>query len=124
VAVHEHLFAWAQAEGLDFDLKREGILHIYRDKKSFDHAGGVSKLLDDETKLVTSRLDLDRFRVAGTAELNGYNKDIRANRIRPLVDWVNQCFPGINTRQVVPWVGLRTCFTTPGTGIWVGRLQR
>jgi D-amino-acid dehydrogenase len=247
IAAREHLFAWAQAEGVDFDLKKEGILHIYRDKKGFDHAGEVSKLLaegglprravtpsemkdieptlagnyyggyftesdatgdihkftsamakaaerlgvrclyeqdvealrtdgtkaevlvregagklshqfdalvvcagvqsrsfatqlgdrvniypvkgysitvnlldpqsqasaptvsllDDETKLVTSRLGADCFRVAGTAEFNGYNKDIRADRIRPLVDWVNQCFPGINTRQVVPWAGLR-----------------
>jgi D-amino-acid dehydrogenase len=247
VAAREHLFSWAQAEGVDFDLKREGILHIYRDKKGFDHAGEVSKLLaeggvprravtptemkaieptlagsyyggyftesdstgdihkfttgmaaaiarmgvtcryeqdviavrsngtvasvtvqtgdgplvhlfdglvvcagvesrnfaaqlgdrvniypvkgysitvnlpdaqsqaaapmvsllDDETKLVTSRLGVDRFRVAGTAEFNGYNRDIRADRIRPLVNWVNQCFPGINTRQVVPWAGLR-----------------
>lgn len=247
VAAREHLFAWAEAEGVEFDLKKEGILHIYRDKKGFDHAGEVSKLLaegglhrfavtpsemkaieptlagkyyggyftesdatgdihkftcgmaaaiermgvtcryeqdvialrsdgtqasvtvrsgaeqsvhhfdglvvcagvesrnfasqlgdrvniypvkgysitvnltdaqsqaaapmvsllDDETKLVTSRLGLDRFRVAGTAEFNGYNKDIRADRIRPLIDWVNQCFPGVNTRQVVPWAGLR-----------------
>lgn len=247
IAAREHLFAWAQEEGVDFDLKKEGILHIYRDKKGFNHAGEVSKmlaqgglprravtpsemkaieptlagtyyggyftesdstgdihkfttgmaiaaerlgvkclygqdalslhsdgikaevtvaesdghvthqfdrlvvcagvesrnfaaqlgervniypvkgysitvnlpdaqsqasapivsLLDDETKLVTSRLGLDRFRVAGTAEFNGYNKDIRADRIRPLIAWVNQCFPGINTRQVVPWAGLR-----------------
>lgn len=247
IAAREHLFSWAQAEGVDFDLKKEGILHIYRDKKSFSHAGEVSKLLaqgglarravtpsemraieptlagtyyggyftesdstgdihkfttgmasaaerlgvqclygqdvkvlhsngnkaqvtvgdgegqlthqfdglvvcagvesrsfaaqlgdrvniypvkgysitvnlpdepsqaaaptvsllDDETKLVTSRLGVDRFRVAGTAEFNGFNRDIRADRIRPLVDWVNQCFPGINTRQVVPWAGLR-----------------
>jgi D-amino-acid dehydrogenase len=247
IAAREHLFAWAQAEGVDFDLKKEGILHIYRDKKGFDHAGKVStllaqgglprravtpsemkaieptlagnyyggyftesdstgdihkfttgiakaaerlgvrclyeqdvqalrsdgskaevtvvdgngqvthhfdalvvcagvesrgfaaqlgdrvniypvkgysitvnlldeqsqsaaptvSLLDDETKLVTSRLGVGRFRVAGTAEFNGYNKDIRADRIKPLVDWVNQCFPGINTRQVVPWAGLR-----------------
>ncbi|MDE2416384.1 MAG: D-amino acid dehydrogenase [Burkholderiales bacterium] len=247
IAAREHLFAWANAEGVDFDLKKEGILHIYRDKKGFEHAGAVSKLLaqgglprravtpaemraieptlagnyyggyftesdstgdihkfatgmanaaerlgvrclygqnvvalrsdgakaevtvnegdgqlthhfdglvvcagvesrsfaaqlgdrvniypvkgysitvnlpdeqsqaaaptvsllDDETKLVTSRLGVDRFRVAGTAEFNGYNKDIRADRIRPLVEWVNQCFPGINTRQVVPWAGLR-----------------
>jgi len=64
-------------------------------------------LLDDETKLVTSRLGDDRFRVAGTAEFNGYNRDIRADRIRPLVEWVNQCFPGVNTRSVVPWAGLR-----------------
>lgn len=247
VAAREHLFAWASAEGVDFDLKKEGILHIYRNKSGFEHAGEVSKLLaagglprravtpeemkaieptlagtyyggyftesdstgdihkftnglaaalvrmgvnclygqdvvtlrsngnrasvtvqtdvgplvhhfdglvvcagvesrdfaaqlgdrvniypvkgysitvnlndaqsqaaapivsllDDETKLVTSRLGLDRFRVAGTAEFNGYNRDIRADRIRPLVAWVNQCFPGINTRQVVPWAGLR-----------------
>ncbi|HJW56654.1 MAG TPA: D-amino acid dehydrogenase [Burkholderiaceae bacterium] len=250
VAAREHLFSWAAAEGVDFDLKKEGILHIYRDKKGFEHAGEVSKLLaagglqrravtpaemraieptlagnyyggyytesdctgdihkftvgmaeaiermgvqclygkdvlaihsndkiasvilddgvsgaatqryqfdgmvvcagvnsrafaaqlgdrvniypvkgysitvnlldgrsqaaaptvsllDDETKLVTSRLGVDRFRVAGTAEFNGYNKDIRANRIRPLIDWVNQCFPNVQTRQVVPWAGLR-----------------
>jgi D-amino-acid dehydrogenase len=247
VAAREHLFAWARAEGIDFDLKKEGILHIYRDKAGFEHAGEVSQLLaagglprravtpaemrsieptlagsyyggyftesdstgdihkftvgmaeaierlgvrceygagvtsvrsdgkqarvtvqrggerevhpfdgllvcagvasralasqlgdrvniypvkgysitvnlldarsrasaptvsllDDETKLVTSRLGAERFRVAGTAEFNGCNKDIRADRIRPLVDWVNQCFPGVSTRQVVPWAGLR-----------------
>jgi len=64
-------------------------------------------LLDDETKLVTSRLGVGRFRVAGTAEFNGFNKDIRADRVRPLIDWVQQCFPGIDTRNVVPWAGLR-----------------
>jgi D-amino-acid dehydrogenase len=247
IAAREHFFAWAQAEGVDFNVEKRGILHIYRDKKGFDHAANVSRLLaagglerhpvtpeemraieptlagtyyggfytesdstgdihkytvglaaaaerlgvtirygqqvrdlrsdgetafitalddgqeqthrfdglvvcagvasrslaaqlgdrvniypvkgysitvnlmdeqsreaapwvsllDDETKLVTSRLGPDRFRVAGTAEFNGYNKDIRADRIKPLVDWVNQCFPGVNTRQVVPWAGLR-----------------
>jgi len=45
IAAREHLFAWAASEGIDFDHKREGILHIYRDKKGFDHAGRVSKLL-------------------------------------------------------------------------------
>jgi D-amino-acid dehydrogenase len=247
VAARQHLFAWAQEEGIDFDLKKEGILHIYRDKKGFDHAGRVSQmlakgglprravtpeemkaieptlagtyyggyftesdstgdihkftnglaaaaerlgvktlygqdvksvrsdgqqavitvagdegsvvhtfdgmvvcagvasrdfasqlgdrvniypvkgysitvnlndeqsqagapnvsLLDDETKLVTSRLGLNRFRVAGTAEFNGVDRDIRADRIRPLIEWVEQCFPKINTRSVVPWAGLR-----------------
>ena len=247
VAAREYLFSWAQDEGIDFDLKREGILHIYRDKAGFTHAGKVSKLLakgglerravtldemraieptlagtyyggyftesdstgdihkfthglslaieklgvktlyeqfvekigsdgkrvhitlnqagrshvvsfdkvvicagvesrqlaaqlgdlvniypvkgysitvnlpdsasqagaptvsllDDETKLVTSRLGIDRFRVAGTAEFNGFNKDIRADRIKPLVDWVEQCFPQVSTRSVVPWAGLR-----------------
>ncbi len=247
MAAREHFFAWADAEGLDFNVEKRGILHIYRDQNGFEHAARVSKLLaagglerravtpdemraieptlagryyggfytesdatgdihkytvglaaaaermgvhirygqsvrklradgtsawvtlqdgdvtethrfdgvvvcagvasrdfaaqlgdrvniypvkgysitvnlsdaqsqqsapwvsllDDETKLVTSRLGVDRFRVAGTAEFNGVNKDIRADRIKPLVDWVNQCFPGVNTRQVVPWAGLR-----------------
>jgi D-amino-acid dehydrogenase len=247
IAARDYLFKWAQQEGIDFDLKREGILHIYRDKDSYQHAAkvtallqkgglerrpvspdemrlieptlqgdfyggyftesdstgdihkftfGLSKalermgvqtiyesevtrlktngtqvqlhvlhgqehasyqadaavvccgtssrelaaqvgdrvnvypvkgysitvhlndaqsqasapqvsLLDDATKLVTSRLGLDRFRVAGTAEFNGFNKDIRADRIQPLVDWVAQCFPGISTRQFTPWAGLR-----------------
>jgi D-amino-acid dehydrogenase len=247
IAAREHLFAWAEQEGIDFDLKTKGILHIYRDKASFDQAGKVSKLLaagglqrravtpqemraieptlagqyhggyftesdatgdihrftrglaeaavrkgvkclyeqhvsavttdgqrasvtvgqgadktttvfdavvvcagtasralaatlgdrvniypvkgysitvnlddaqsqasapevsllDEATKLVSSRLGQDRFRVAGTAEFNGYNCDIRADRIKPLVDWVQQCFPGISTHSVVPWAGLR-----------------
>jgi D-amino-acid dehydrogenase len=64
-------------------------------------------LLDDETKLVTSRLGADRFRVAGTAEFNGIDLNIRADRIKPLVNWVNECFPGVDTRRVEPWAGLR-----------------
>lgn len=64
-------------------------------------------LLDDETKLVTSRLGKDRFRIAGTAEFNGYNKDIRADRVQPLIRWVNEIFPDVNTEHVVPWAGLR-----------------
>lgn len=42
-------------------------------------------LLDESAKIVTSRLGPDRLRVAGTAEFNGYNRDIRADRIQPLV---------------------------------------
>ncbi|EHJ94689.1 D-amino acid dehydrogenase 3 small subunit [Vreelandella boliviensis LC1] len=251
IAAREHLFQWAQEEQIDFDLKQKGILHIYRDKKGYDHAAKVSQLLsqgglerqpvtpeemraieptlagnyyggfftesdatgdihkfthglaqaaerrgvtlkyghsvqdigadeqhawitaddsadlggepvretfdsvvvcagvgsralaaklgdrvniypvkgysitvqlddaasqqaaptvsllDDETKLVTSRLGDDRFRIAGTAEFNGFNRDIRDNRIRPLIRWVEECFPGVSTRRVVPWAGLR-----------------
>ncbi len=247
IAAREHLLGWARDEHIDFDLEQRGILHIYRDQHSFDHAGQVSRLLaeggltrravtpsemraieptlagtyyggfftdsdatgdihkfttglaaaalrrgvrflygqdvtavstdgrrahvsvtgtagpdrqsfdavvlcagtasralaaqlgdrvniypvkgysitvnlsdetsragaptvsllDDATKLVSSRLGADRFRVAGTAEFNGYDKNIRADRIKPLVDWVQQCFPDVNTRSVVPWAGLR-----------------
>ncbi len=63
--------------------------------------------VDDDAKIVTSRLGADRFRVAGTAEFNGFNRDIRADRIKPLVDWCNDLFPNMSTRQVVPWAGLR-----------------
>jgi len=64
-------------------------------------------LLDDKTKIVTSRLGATRFRVAGTAEFNGFNRDIRAERIAPLVSWCRSHFPGMSTRHAVPWVGLR-----------------
>lgn len=247
IAAREHLFAWAATEGIDFDCRREGILHICRDKAGFEHAarvtellarGGLARravtpeemkaieptlagryyggfytdsdatgdihkftlglaaaaarlgvdcrygqdvtrvktdghgamvtvsrneehqvfvfdalvicagtasrafaamladrvnvypvkgysitvnlpdaisraaaptvsLLDDETKLVTSRLGADRFRVGGTAEFNGVNRDTCIDRIRPLIDWVERCFPGVCTRSVVPWAGLR-----------------
>ncbi|MGK5081484.1 D-amino acid dehydrogenase [Janthinobacterium sp. HLX7-2] len=243
IAAREHLFAWAQEENIDFDHRRAGILHIYREQRGFERAAGVSRLLaqgglvrravtpaemraiepalqggyyggyytdsdstgdihkftsgladacarlgvacrygeqvtalarehgkvrvavgqdsnvfdavvicagtasramaaslgdhvnvypvkgysitvqlddgasraaapcvsllDDATKLVSSRLGEDRLRVAGTAEFNGANHDIRADRIRPLLQWVEQCFPDVNTRKVIPWAGLR-----------------
>lgn len=76
------------------------------DERSQAGAPWVS-LLDDAAKIVTSRLGKDRFRVAGTAEINGVNYDIRADRIAPLVRWTRQYFPDINTSRVVPWSGLR-----------------
>ncbi|QDQ86572.1 D-amino acid dehydrogenase [Alcaligenaceae bacterium SJ-26] len=64
-------------------------------------------LLDEEAKIVTSRLGADRLRVAGTAEYNGYNKDIRADRVQPLIDWTRRQFAPVDTARVVPWAGLR-----------------
>ena len=89
-----------------YPVKGYSITVNLNDPESQSGAPQVS-LLDDETKLVTSRLGSDRFRVAGTAEFNGTNRDIRADRIEPLVRWVHQCFPRINTRHVIPWAGLR-----------------
>lgn len=76
------------------------------EKSDQDAAPWVS-LLDDAAKIVTSRLGANRFRVAGTAEYNGYNRDIRAERIDPLIRWCRAHFPGMSTRQSVPWTGLR-----------------
>jgi len=64
-------------------------------------------LLDDKAKIVTSRLGANKFRVAGTAEFNGYNKDIRDDRIAPLTGWVENLFPDVSTEHAVPWAGLR-----------------
>jgi len=76
------------------------------DEQSRKAAPWVS-LLDDDAKIVTSRLGADRFRVAGTAEFNGFNRDIRSDRVQPLIDWTRRLFPGISTERVVPWAGLR-----------------
>ncbi len=64
-------------------------------------------LLDDSAKIVTSRLGADRFRIAGTAEFNGPNVDIRASRIAPLLAWCRKNFPEVSTRRYEPWAGLR-----------------
>ena len=64
-------------------------------------------LLDDKAKIVASRFGKNRFRIAGTAEFNGANRDIRADRIKPLTDWCERYFPGVSTENVTPWAGLR-----------------
>ncbi len=79
-------------------------------------------LLDDETKIVSSRLGADRFRVAGTAEFNGENRDIRADRVKPLVDWTRRLFPEVDTTHVVPWAGLRPMMPNMLPRVGRGRL--
>tara|TARA_E500000178_G_scaffold258697_1_gene255434 strand:- start:461 stop:1624 length:1164 start_codon:yes stop_codon:yes gene_type:complete len=64
-------------------------------------------LLDDENKIVTSRLGSQRLRIAGSAEFNGFNLDIIQNRVRPLINWCTNLFPNINTNDIKPWAGLR-----------------
>lgn len=89
-----------------YPVKGYSITVCLDDAESQGAAPWVS-LLDDTAKIVTSRLGADRFRVAGTAELNGYNRDIRADRIAPLVGWTRRHFPGVSTERVIPWAGLR-----------------
>jgi D-amino-acid dehydrogenase len=89
-----------------YPVKGYSITVCLDDEQSQNAAPWVS-LLDDKAKIVTSRLGVDRFRVAGTAEINGINRDIRADRVTPLVDWTRRLFPKISTGRVIPWAGLR-----------------
>lgn len=89
-----------------YPVKGYSITVHLEDNAAQEAAPWVS-ILDDRAKIVTSRLGEARFRVAGTAEFNGQNRDIRDDRVRPLVDWTRQLFPGVNTNRIVPWAGLR-----------------
>ena len=75
-------------------------------------------LLDDQYKIVTARLG-DRLRVAGTAEFNGYNKDIREDRIEPLINWTKKTFPYMKWNKIEKWAGLRPM--TPSMMPFVGQ---
>ncbi|CAB3800023.1 D-amino acid dehydrogenase [Paraburkholderia caffeinitolerans] len=77
------------------------------DDETSQRAAPWVSLLDESAKIVTSRLGADRFRVAGTAEINGFNRDIRADRVAPLVEWTRRLFPQVSTSRVIPWAGLR-----------------
>ncbi len=79
---------------------------IYLDDMISQEAAPQVSLLDDPVKIVSSRLG-NRLRVAGTAELAGKNKDIRQDRIRPLLKWVREYFPSVSTENYTPWAGLR-----------------
>lgn len=63
-------------------------------------------LLDDQSKIVSSSLG-NRFRVAGTAEFDGKNYDIRYSRIEPLLKWVQSNFPDISRENYKAWACLR-----------------
>jgi D-amino-acid dehydrogenase len=78
-------------------------------------------LLDENAKIVTSRLGAGRLRIAGTAELAGENRDIRMDRIAPLTGWLRRRFPGVSTEAVMPWAGLRPMTPTMVPRVGPGR---
>ena len=88
-----------------YPVKGYSITVELKDRTSQQHAPWVS-LLDESAKIVASRLGIDRLRVAGTAEFNGYNRDIRSDRIQPLIDWLHRNFD-LSTEFAIPWAGLR-----------------
>ena len=76
-------------------------------------------LTDDEYKLVFSRLG-DRLRIAGTAELNGYDRDLNRVRCEAIVRRVEELFPGAgDTERAQFWTGLRPA--TPSNVPLIGR---
>ena len=103
-----------------YPVKGYSITVNLTDAQSQEGAPKVS-LLDDDAKIVTSRLGRDRFRVAGTAEFNGENRDIRADRIAPLTKWVEDHFPTVSTETVIPWAGLRPMMPNMMPRVGAGR---
>lgn len=82
-----------------------------------DPAPQVS-LTDDEYKLVYSRLG-DRLRVAGTAELSGYDRALNATRIDAILRNVQGLFPAAGDfAAATGWAGLRP--TTPSNVPYLG----
>jgi D-amino-acid dehydrogenase len=76
-------------------------------------------LTDDEYKLVFSRLG-DRLRIAGTAELNGYDRDLNRVRCEAIVKRTEELFPGAgDAEQAQFWTGLRPA--TPSNVPIIGR---
>lgn len=86
--------------------------------KNPDAAFSMS-LTDDEYKLVYSRFG-DRLRVAGTAELNGYDRDLNLVRCNAIVRRAAELLPeAAHWEQSEFWAGLRPA--TPSNVPYIGR---
>jgi D-amino-acid dehydrogenase len=84
-------------------------------------AAWTVSLSDEAHKLVLSRLG-DRLRIAGTAELNGYNTEINQVRCEAIVRRVMELFPDAgDPSRAVYWAGLRPA--TPSNLPCLGRTK-
>ena len=98
-----------------YPLKGYSITALVRDATC---APEVS-LTDESRRIVCSRLG-GRLRIAGTAELNGYNLEIDPARIAALLEWAETRLPGVIDRErATPWAGLRP--SMPGGVPIIGR---
>ena len=85
------------------------------------NAAPVTSLTDDEYKLVYSNLG-GRLRVAGTAELSGYTRNLNLRRCRAILDNARSLFPKAgNFAKATFWTGLRP--TTPSNVPYIGRTR-
>ena len=97
----------------------KGYSATYKVNPRAPHLAPFISLIDDEYKLVMSRLG-DKLRVAGTAEFNGYNLDLNVTRCEAITARVQQIFPkGIIANSVQYWTGLRPM--TPSNVPLIGR---
>jgi len=81
----------------------------------------VTSLTDDEYKLVYSNLG-GRLRVAGTAELSGYSRQLNYRRCHAILSNARSLFPRAgNFAKATFWTGLRP--TTPSNIPYVGRTK-
>ena len=100
----------------------KGYSATYQINPRAPHLAPSVSLIDDEFKLVTSRLG-DKLRVAGTAEFNGYNLDLNTIRCEAITRRVQQLFPkGIIANSAQYWTGLRPM--TPSNVPLIGRAHR
>jgi D-amino-acid dehydrogenase len=84
-------------------------------------AAWTVSLSDEEHKLVLSRLG-ERLRIAGTAELAGYDTSINEKRCRAILDRTLELFPGAgDPSRVQYWAGLRPA--TPSNIPYIGRTR-
>jgi D-amino-acid dehydrogenase len=76
-------------------------------------------LTDESRRIVCSRLG-ERLRIAGTAELDGYDTRLRPERLQAILDWAAVRFPGaLDLDRADPWAGLRPA--TPSNLPLIGR---
>jgi D-amino-acid dehydrogenase len=84
-----------------------------------DHIAPQTSLTDHSRKIVISRLG-DRLRVAGTAELNGYDTEMNEPRCRALLRRCMEWFPKAGRAEAAQyWTGLRPA--TPSNAPLIGR---
>jgi D-amino-acid dehydrogenase len=84
-------------------------------------AAWTVSLSDESHKLVLTRLG-ERLRIAGTAELNGYDTSLNMVRCKAIVARVMELFPGAgDPSQATYWTGLRPA--TPSNVPCIGRTR-
>ena len=101
----------ARPLGIDlpiYPLKGYSVTMPVKDPK----AAWTVSLSDEAHKLVLSRLG-DRLRIAGTAEMNGYNTEINEVRCEAILRRVESLFPGAgDAAKAEFWTGLRPATPT------------